>query len=687
MDKGLQYEIQSYNYLIGNCKNYDVYMWKDVPYKYIFDLKLDNLIDYNSNKQDNSDNYNNTAIDIGCDIMMVNKEDDNDIILVQCKNYLDKNVCIKDLAGFSFLLAFSHIQLKGLIISNTNLSDRIIFKLNHIDKIKYIKLNYEDTIINEINNNQIVPRDYQLEVVNKFVDINIGIIQLPCGMGKTFISTLIAKNFNNIIILSPLRTYATQLYDVFNSQFPEYECNLISMDGERDINVLKTNFKKKNIFSSSFCSTDIVVQLLPLLTNTILIVDEFHNLSLNNLTNKKDNMNKILNHNFDKKIFLSATPKIYNKINDEEYDELEANNFENILGKVEYTYSFSEAIKNKYINDYRFIIPNVEEEKDLNDFIYSNMLYYGYKKCIVYCKNIEECENMKLKLEEINKSKYNFNVYINKINYNVSMGKRKTIINKFKQDKYKLSIILSVHTLDECVDIPECDSVYFTSDVKNPINIIQRICRSMRIYKNKIKSGIFIWCVNYKEIKNIKDTILKYDNELQYKINIKNTKNDEKKNIINKYFSNKKLKINYENNNTENYNNENNNTENNLNNNNNNTQIDNINDKINYTKTIEEFNLFNECKFISIVEFTKWLDINRKTMIANIQNNYKKDTDYFIVPINDEINCIKLYPKETLVFKANQQFIKITPSCFKNICINSNTQKGSHVRRYYTFQN
>jgi len=508
MNKGVEYETQSYYYLIDNYSNYYVYLWKNVPHKYIFNLKLDNLIDYNINTLEENNKYDNTSIDIGCDIMMVNKEDESDIILVQCKNYLDKNVCIKDLAGFSFLLAFSHISLKGLIISNTNLSNRITFKLNHTDKIKFIKLNYEDKIINKINN-VIIPRDYQLEIKNKFTNINKGIIQLPCGMGKTLISTMIAKEFNNIIILSPLRTYAYQLYDVFNLNFPNHKCNLISMDGERDINIIKSNLKDKNIFSSSFCSTDIIVQLLPLLNNIILIVDEFHNISLNNLTNKNNNINKILNYDLDKKIFLSATPKIYNKINEDEYDELEADNFENIFGKIEYTYSFSEAIKNKYINDYRFIIPNIEEEKDINEFIYSNMLYYGYKKCIVYCKNINECEKMKLKLEEINKRTYNFDIYIKKINYNISISKRNTIINKFKLDKYKLSLILSVHTLDECIDIPTCDSVFFTYDVKNPINIIQRICRSMRIYENKIKSGIFLWCEDYKNIENIKLFIIR----------------------------------------------------------------------------------------------------------------------------------------------------------------------------------
>ena len=109
MEKGYKYELQSYNYLISNYINYNVFLWKNVPYKYIFDLKLDNLINQKQNNCNNETIEINNSIDISCDILMVNKDDDNDIILVQCKNYFDKNVCIKDLAGFSFLLAFSHI--------------------------------------------------------------------------------------------------------------------------------------------------------------------------------------------------------------------------------------------------------------------------------------------------------------------------------------------------------------------------------------------------------------------------------------------------------------------------------------------------------------------------------------------------------------------------------------------------
>jgi hypothetical protein len=98
---------------------------------------------------------------------------------------------------------------------------------------------------------------------------------------------------------------------------------------------------------------------------------------------------------------------------------------------------------------------------------------------------------------------------------------------------------------------------------------------------------------------------------------------------------------------------------------------------------IKEYYILTHGNFISIVEFVKWLDINRQSMIENLQKNYKNDNDYFMTTFEDEINCIKLFKKEQLIFKSNQKYIKITQKCFKDICIKSSTAKGVLVRKYY----
>ena len=540
INKGSEYELQIQKYLTLNYSNYQSYLWDDVPFKYIIKFVFDDLTKYDMETINENDIIK--TVDIGCDILMVNKDNDDDVIIVQCKNYKDKKVCIDDLSGFFYLIALSHVPLKGLIISNTDISNRIKNKLNLIDKVKFLNIPYIEEI-KIIEEEIIISRDYQLEAVKEFENINKGILQLFCGMGKTHTSILIAKEFKNIIILSPLRSYASQLLNVFENSLKNYSSNLISSDGNRDIKTILNNKKENNIYSVTFYSADIILELIDNLDNIILIVDEFHNLSYSNVTNSNNTINKIIMSNkITKKLFMSATPKVYESIKEDEVIEHSVDNYKNIFGEIFYSYDFKKAIENKYINDYRLIIPNDENEKNKYNFIYSNMLYHGYKKCLIYCQNIEEAKIFEKEIFTINKIKYNFKIFLNLITYKTPLKKRNKILNEFIKDEYKLSFIISVHTLDECIDIPKCDSVYITYNVKNPINIMQRISRCLRVYQNKIKSGIFIWCDKYNDLVKINDIVKNYDSNLINKIYIKNNegqnnkllkiKNDLKKNVI-----------------------------------------------------------------------------------------------------------------------------------------------------------
>jgi superfamily II DNA or RNA helicase len=526
--RGYNYELQIFKYLVKNYTDYDIYEWKNTPFKYI---QKYNFIDLTKYKEDKK-----SFMDVGCDIFMVNKNNDEDVIIVQCKNYENNKVCVDDLAGFFQLIALTPIPIKGLIISNTLLSNQITFRLKHVDIVKFLNIPYEENI--KIEENIIItPRAYQLEAVEKFKTINKGILQLFCGMGKTFTSILIAEQFDNIIILSPLRSYASQLLDVFSKKLKNRSYNLISSDGVRNLDEILKNKKDKNIYSATFCSSDVVYELLKHLDNVILIVDEFHNLSFNNINDKNNIMYKILMfEKISKKLFMSATLKIYEPTNkDDEVIEHSTDNYEEIFGKVFYSYNFKMAVQNNFVNDYQIIIPNVENEKNMYEFIYFNMLYHGYKKCLIYCKSILESEKFMEEINKINKNNYNFHIFVKLITYKTLNNARTKIIENFKKDMTKLNFIISVHTLDECVDIPICNSVYITYNVKNSINIIQRISRSLRIYENKQKSGIFLWCEKYNDLFKINKIIRDYDIQFLNKVFIKyNEKSDVVKNKIKK---------------------------------------------------------------------------------------------------------------------------------------------------------
>ena len=138
-------------------------------------------------------------------------------------------------------------------------------------------------------------------------------------------------------------------------------------------------------------------------------------------------------------------------------------------------------------------------------------------------------------INKINKNTYNFHIFVKLITYKTLNNARTKIIENFKKDMTKLNFIISVHTLDECVDIPVCDSVYITYNFKNSINIIQRISRSLRIYENKQKSGIFLWCEKYNDLFKINKIIRDYDIQFLNKVFIKyKEKSDVVKNKIKK---------------------------------------------------------------------------------------------------------------------------------------------------------
>ena len=614
--KGSEYEIQIQEYLTINYLDYQSYLWENIPFKYIIKYVFDDLKKYDIENIDNNNII--STVDIGCDIFMVNKNNDDDVIIVQCKNYKDKKVCIEDLSGFFHLIALSHLPVKGLIVSNSNICNRIINKLSLIDKVKFLNIPYKEKIIIQ-QENIIIPRDYQLEAVDKFKNLDKGILQLFCGMGKTYTSILIAKEFKNIIIMSPLRSYASQLLGVFSNNLKNYSSNLISSDGNRNIIEILNNKKENNIYSVTFCSADIILELINHLDNIILIVDEFHNLSYNNITNNENVINKILKTDkINKKLFMSATPKVYEIKKEDDIVEHSVLDYKNIFGDIFYSYDFKKAIVNKYINEYQVVIPNDEKEKNKYEFIYSNMLYHGYKKCLIYCQNIEEAEKFVNELETINKLKYNFKIYLKSITYKTSLNKRNKILNEFIKEEYKLSFIVSVHTLDECIDIPKCDSVYITYNVKNSINIIQRISRCLRIYPNKIKSGIFLWCEKYNELKKINNIIKNYDINILNNVHIKNGNDKNKILELKNVLSEKDI-----------------------------VEINNTNKLINLLKNnidnefintfFINFKIDGEQNFnIKDIDVSKYLEIKLSTLRYRLQNKYSKSKKFI-----DNIDYIK----------------------------------------------
>ena len=553
------------------------FLWNDVPEQVLFDAGL--MTDYNKhrlerkNKNVNIDPNDpiNSLKDIGIDIIQI--DIDGHIIFVQCKNY-SNSLTIEDLAGFSWMMA-QHHQNQGIVYYSTDKISRNIKATLVTDRIKFI---YKPVLLPKIKIkikliSKIKLYDYQDNIVklyNKYYKTNDkAVLSMPCGTGKTLVSCYISKEYDLVIFISPLKQFAEQNIDRYKEYDPNRHYELIDSDGIRDFDEIKNIIKKhkKVMLSVTYKSCDIITQLRDALVNPFIIVDEFHNLSSKNIygainedvkdcenneeedtvnseediediDKKKDPLNQLINSNY-KMLYMSATPRIY---------ELEDNNdcdIEDILGKVVYKMDFKTAIENKYITDYNIYLPIMEDNSkieldgliteiktelktNLDDrelsqkccYLYECIKQFGTLKCIIYFQSHEHIENFIKCFNKINEY-YSYEYKIDSITCNDSRKERREKINVFKKNENN-SFLCAVNILDECIDLPECNSIYVPYNCKSKVKNVQRMSRAIRLDKNNQnkKAKIILWCDEISDMttymSSIKEIDLNYNEKVRY---------------------------------------------------------------------------------------------------------------------------------------------------------------------------
>jgi superfamily II DNA or RNA helicase len=530
--KGDKYEI--YIKLLLENSNNKTWLWKDIPE---FELKKSGLLgDWNEYRLVRKDNKINSIPDLGTDILLKTNEE---YILVQCKNFeSNNNVTIHHLSGFYAMI--SHFNMKGIVYYTSKLSSNIKLLKPNIN-IKFIR---EELVNSKIQQkiSKLFPYYYQIEAYEKLKNSKRSILNLPCGMGKTLTSIMIAKEYDNIILVSPLIAYSIQNLERFNNELhnEQYNSLLINSDGIRDKDEILQLLNKntKNILSFTYKSVDILIEILHNIKNKIIIIDEFHNLSKNDIFDNNTPFYKLLNSDT-KILFMSATPKFFN------LDDTEYNN-KNIFGDNIYSFPMSRGISEKYICDYEIYLPDVRNKNNINDisseisikdlpleltikakYILRGMLETGARKCITYLRNQEEAIDMVKILNKLNEYFY-IELYTDYIISDVISNKREEILENFNNFS-GFSIICSVSILDECIDIPQCDSIFISYPSESRIRNIQRLCRSNRIDKLNIhkKSKVFLWCEEYNEISIFISQLKEFDeNFTENKICIMNIDNN-----------------------------------------------------------------------------------------------------------------------------------------------------------------
>jgi len=313
LEHGTKYEIYVKQFLTNKYKS--IWLWNEIPINILHALKIipDTQI---------------TCDDIGCDILA--ETFDNQYNFIQCKNYstigIDNTINICDLSGFYNFMAENNF-LNGIVYYSGCLSSQITKRAKNI---KYINLPY-----NISESIKLVPYLYQIDAYNKLSIPGRNILTMPCGTGKTYTSYLLSAKYKNIIILSPLISTAEQLYQFYKNYYTNSSthniCVFNCMNKSKMIDL-----NKQNVIISTYDSVNLIYDKVNELANKIIIIDEYHNLSNNNLSNNTDYMYKILQTN-SSFLFMSATP--HKKLAE----------YQNIFGTNEYVLSWETAINNKYI--------------------------------------------------------------------------------------------------------------------------------------------------------------------------------------------------------------------------------------------------------------------------------------------------------------------------------------------------
>ena len=424
-------------------------------------------------------------------------------------------LCVKNSLSKGFLYTTSPLEINlSEDLENGNI-------INHEQLSFSVQKKHDKTTLNNESNYEL--RTYQTNALDIILK-NKGLqtVELFCSGGKTVIAGhYLAKKLPQIVVvIAPLRLSVDNLFERIPNFLKGYKILLYDCDNNNKTEQkLKEQLDKdeKVIIFSTYKSSEHVLNNVftkKHYKNAEIIVDEVHN------TLNKNVVCEFINK-FKNGLLLSAT------IPDEIYEQITCT-----LG---YKYSFSQAIQNNFVTDYKIWLPTginiddaiVKESADLTTkakYLITGMLISGSRRCIVYCSSKEECAKFNKEFENLCNTYYGIFSWTEKIISNTSYKERNRIIREFQspKDNIVLHIISSVRILDEAVNIVKCDSEFIMNVGKkeDDIRFVQRLYRGGRIdceNQNKV-NNCFIWTDDLCKSLNIFDLLKENDCDFRKKI-------------------------------------------------------------------------------------------------------------------------------------------------------------------------
>ena len=236
-------------------------------------------------------------------------------------------------------------------------------------------------------------RPYQLEAVEAVVEgLNShdrGQLIMACGTGKTFVTLWIKERLKPqtcLVLLPSLSLLSQTLHEWTANCKDEFEVLCVCSDatvGKRNTNedlriseapfdvtsdpdVIKTFLKQSRpkVIFCTYQSSELIGKAQGNAVIDLVVCDEAHRCA----GPATASFTKVLDNKFikaKKRLFTTATPRVFSKATVKSADargqEIYGMDDETVFGPILHTYSFGQAIEDKWLTDYQVLIVGVDE--------------------------------------------------------------------------------------------------------------------------------------------------------------------------------------------------------------------------------------------------------------------------------------------------------------------------------------
>ncbi|MGW3491510.1 Helicase associated domain protein [Streptomyces sp. NPDC001054] len=207
-----------------------------------------------------------------------------------------------------------------------------------------------------------------------------------------------------------------------------------------------------------------------------------------------------------RRLFLTATPRL----NDAQAATTGALTMSDrdVFGPVLYRYSWSRAIREKHLEDYRIVVMGVAEGQlydllqdterqhvtgpggaDIRTLAAQTVMakaavQYGLRRIIAFCPRVEAAReftrSLNTTLRKLSPGEHPGPAHAQWVSGEMSHAQREGILDTLREPPASWSVVANVRCLSEGVDVPAVDAVVFTNPKNSQVDIMQAVGRALR---------------------------------------------------------------------------------------------------------------------------------------------------------------------------------------------------------------